>query len=80
MRRALEEGVVFDASSIAGFSEVESSDMLLFPDLNTFSIIPWRPQHGKVARLICDIKNYDGSQFLGDPRYVLKKQRTKLKS
>ncbi|QNU67780.1 type I glutamate--ammonia ligase [Ruminiclostridium herbifermentans] len=73
VERALEEGIIFDASAIAGFSEVESSDMLLLPDINTFTIIPWRPQHGKVARFICDIKNYDGTQFIGDPRYVLKK-------
>ncbi len=79
IEKALEEGVVFDASSIAGFSEVESSDMLLFPDLDTFAIIPWRPQHGKVARLICDIKNYDGSQFVGDPRFILKKSEAKAK-
>lgn len=79
IERALEEGVVFDASAIAGFSEVESSDMLLLPDPDTFSIMPWRPQHGKVARFICDIKNYDGSQFLGDPRYILKKSEAKAK-
>ncbi len=79
LERALDEGVIFDASAIAGFSEVESSDMLLFPDLNTFSVIPWRPQHGKVARFICDIRNYDGSQFMGDPRYVLKRSAEKAK-
>lgn len=79
VERAIEEGIIFDASAIAGFSEVESSDMLLLPDINTFSIIPWRPQHGKVARFICDIKNYDGSQFVGDPRYVLKKSEEKAK-
>ncbi len=73
LERALEEGIIFDASAIAGFSEVEQSDMLLLPDPKTLSIIPWRPQHGKVARLICDIKNYDGTQFSGDPRYILKK-------
>ncbi len=79
LERALEEGVIFDASAIAGFSEVEQSDMLLFPDPDTFSIIPWRPQHGKVARFICDIKNYDGSQFMGDPRYILKRSEAKAK-
>ena len=73
LERALEEGIIFDASAIAGFSEVEQSDMLLLPDPKTLTIIPWRPQHGKVARLICDIKNYDGTQFFGDPRYILKK-------
>ena len=77
LERALEEGIIFDASAIAGFSEIEQSDMLLLPDPNTLSIIPWRPQHGKVARLICDIKNYDGSQFSGDPRYILKKSAEK---
>lgn len=79
LEKALDEGVIFDASAIAGFSEVESSDMLLFPDPNTFSVIPWRPQHGKVARFICDVKNYDGSQFMGDPRYILKRSAEKAK-
>ncbi len=79
LERALEEGVMFDASAIAGFSEVEQSDMLLFPDPDTFQLIPWRPQHGKVARFICDIKNYDGSQFLGDPRYILKRSEEKAR-
>lgn len=79
LEKALDEGVIFDASAIAGFSEVESSDMLLFPDLNTFSVIPWRPQHGKVARFICDVRNYDGSQFMGDPRYILKRSAEKAK-
>lgn len=79
VERALEEGIIFDASAIAGFSEVELSDMILLPDINTFSVIPWRPQHGKVARFICDIKNYDGTQFIGDPRYILKKSEEKAR-
>lgn len=70
---AFENGVMFDGSAVAGFTGVEASDMYLFPDPSTFSIIPWRPQQGKVARIICDIKNYDGSQFEGDPRYILKR-------
>lgn len=79
VERALEEGIIFDASAIAGFSEVELSDMILLPDINTFTIIPWRPQHGKVARFICDIKNYDGTQFIGDPRYILKRSEEKAR-
>lgn len=70
---AFEKGVLFDGSSIAGFTGVEASDMFLFPNPETFSIIPWRPQQGKVARFICDVKNPDGSQFEGDPRYILKR-------
>ena len=32
-------------------------DQYLWPDLDTFAILPWRPQYGKVARLICDVHN-----------------------
>lgn len=47
--------------------------MYLYPDLNTFEIFPWRPQHGKVARMICDVYRPNGTPFEGDPRYILKK-------
>ncbi|MGI1658404.1 MAG: type I glutamate--ammonia ligase [Desulfitobacterium sp.] len=71
--QALEQGVMFDGSAVPGFAGVEASDMLLLPDPSTFALIPWRPQQGKVARIICDVKNHDGSQFAGDPRYILKR-------
>jgi glutamine synthetase len=48
--------------------------MFLYPDLDTFTIFPWRPQQGKVARIICDVYCADGTPFTGDPRYVLKRQ------
>ncbi len=73
LTQALDEGVLFDGSAIKGFAGVEASDMLLLPDPSTFTLIPWRPQQGKVARIICDVKNHDGSQFEGDPRYILKR-------
>lgn len=73
LAQALDEGVMFDGSAIKGFAGIEASDMLLLPDPSTFALIPWRPQQGKVARIICDVKNYDGSQFEGDPRYILKR-------
>ena len=78
--RAFEEGIMFDGSAVKGFTGVESSDMLLVPDPSTFSIIPWRPQQGKVARIICDIKNHDSSQFEGDPRYILKRTLQKVQA
>ena len=62
-----------DGSSIAGFVRIEESDQYLWPDLDTFAILPWRPQYGKVARLICDVHNPDGTPFVGDPRGVLKR-------
>lgn len=70
---ALDNKCMFDGSSIEGFVRIEESDMYLHPDPNTFVIFPWRPQTGKVARLICDVYNPDGTPFEGDPRYVLKR-------
>lgn len=73
LEKALNNEIMFDGSSIQGFVRIEESDMYLRPDLNTFAIFPWRPQPGKVARLICDVYHPDGTPFEGDPRYVLKK-------
>ncbi|PNT91165.1 type I glutamate--ammonia ligase [Clostridium thermosuccinogenes] len=71
--KALDNKCMFDGSSIEGFVRIEESDMYLRPDLSTFAIFPWRPQNGKVARLICDVYNPDGTPFEGDPRYVLRR-------
>ena len=65
--RALDGDIMLDGSSIQGFVRVEESDQYLRPDLDTFAILPWRPQLGKVARLICDVYNPDGTPFAGDP-------------
>ena len=73
IQRALAGQIMMDGSSIEGFVRVEESDQYLWPDLDTFAILPWRPQYGKVARLICDVHNPDGTPFVGDPRNVLKR-------
>lgn len=73
LERALDNQCMFDGSSIEGFVRIEESDMYLYPDLDTFEIFPWRPQQGRVARIICDVYGSDGKPFEGDPRYVLKK-------
>ena len=73
LEKALDNKCMFDGSSIQGFVRVEESDMYLHPDLDTFAIFPWRPQQGKVARLICDVYTTDGQPFMGDPRYILKR-------
>lgn len=73
LEKALDNKCMFDGSSIEGFVRIEESDMYLRPDPNTFVIFPWRPQTGKVARLICDVFNPDETPFEGDPRYILKR-------
>ena len=65
--------MMFDGSSIEGFVRIEESDMYLYPDLDTFVVFPWTAEKGKVARLICDIYNPDGTPFAGDPRNNLKR-------
>ena len=74
LEKALNNKCMFDGSSIEGFVRIEESDMYLYPDLDTFTIFPWRPQQGKVARIICDVYCADGTPFEGDPRYILKRQ------
>lgn len=73
LKKALNNQCMFDGSSIEGFVRIEESDMYLYPDLDSFTILPWRPQQGKVARLICDIYRPDGTSFDGSPRSILKK-------
>ena len=73
LKHALDNKVMFDGSSIEGFVGIDESDLYLYPDTGTFSMFPWRPQHGKVARLICDVYRPDGTFYEGDPRYILKK-------
>jgi len=72
---ALDNESIFDGSKVEGFAKVEDSDMFLYPDYDSFTVFPWYSPmgEGKVARLICDVYNPDGTSFSGDPRYVLKK-------
>ena len=73
IEKAVNNQIMFDGSSIEGFVRIDESDQYLYPDLDSFVIFPWRPSKGKVARLICDVHNPDGSPFVGDPRGVLKR-------
>jgi glutamine synthetase len=77
--KALEGEIMFDGSSIEGFTRIEESDMLLKPDLDTFCIYPWTTPYGKVARLTCDIYNPDETPFAGCPRLALKRVVEKAK-
>ena len=71
---SLAEGQGFDGSSIQGFARIDESDMVAMPDPSTFAILPWRPKEGgAVSRMFCDILQPDGTPYVGDPRYVLKR-------
>ncbi|MDX1631296.1 MAG: type I glutamate--ammonia ligase [Thermoanaerobaculia bacterium] len=75
LEKALDGQIMFDGSSIQGFTRIEESDMLLVPDYGTFRLNPWdSPDGSKVARLICDVYLPDGSPFAGCPRLTLKRQ------
>ena len=73
LRRAFEHGISFDASAICGFGEAVHSDLLLFPNPSTLNILPWRPTHGKVVRMFCDIRYPDGTPFERDCRLILRR-------
>ncbi|MEE6724977.1 type I glutamate--ammonia ligase [Pediococcus acidilactici] len=66
--KLLENKLMFDGSSIDGFVRIEESDMYLYPDLSTWMVFPWGSEHGKVARVICEVYTSDRKPFAGDPR------------
>lgn len=71
LAKVLDEGAMFDGSSIEGFVRIDESDMYLKPDYDTFAILPWKEG---VARLICDVYCADKvTPFAGDPRYIFRK-------
>ncbi|MDO4331609.1 MAG: type I glutamate--ammonia ligase [Eubacteriales bacterium] len=73
LERAMENKYVFDGSSMYGNLRKGEEDMYLYPDLDTFVMLPWRPQQGKVARLLCDVCRADGTPLNVNSRTILKK-------
>ncbi len=73
IENVLNDGQGFDGSSIEGFVRIEESDLMAWPDLDTFRIFPWDLGGEKVAMMFCDIKNPDGTPYDGDPRYCLRR-------
>ncbi|MBR6325353.1 MAG: type I glutamate--ammonia ligase [Lachnospiraceae bacterium] len=72
LQEVLSDGAKFDASIVDRFPNPEGVERFLEPDFGTFEIFPWRPQQGKVARLLCDTYLEDGTPSDGNPRRVLK--------
>ena len=79
---SVQHGTWFDGSSIEGFTRIAESDQYLMPDMDTFSEIPWQPGSGPrgTARVICDVFTPRGEPFVGDPRFVLRRQVERARS
>ena len=69
--RALDNRCMINGEQVAGMDMEKGSDLYLGPILDTFAILPWRPQQGKVARMICDLYFPDGTPYKNSPRYIL---------
>lgn len=79
LRDALDHGKGFDGSSVTGFAEAQESDIIAFPDVSTFKVLPWTLESGTTARMFCDILNPDRSPYEGDTRYVLRRAMARAK-
>ena len=73
LKTAFDYGIAVDGSAIAGFGGNVHSDLFLHPDPDTLNILPWRPEHGRVVRMFCEITYPDGTPFESDTRSLLKK-------
>lgn len=73
LEKAFTYGIAIDASAIAGFGDESRSDLLLHPETDTLTILPWRPEHGRIVRMFCSISYPDGTPFPCDTRNLLKK-------
>ncbi len=80
LERAFSTGIAFDASAVEGFETPENSDLFLFPDPQTLSVLPWRPNTGKVVRMFCTIQTPEGELYKKDYRTLLKNAVKTLKS
>lgn len=79
LKVALEEGIIFDFSHINEFNNLENTNLILKPDTKTISILPWRPQNGRVVRFFCDIKDKYNFPFKCDSRAILKEEIEKAR-
>ena len=75
---ALEDGVMFDGSSIAGWKAINESDMQLKPDLTTAVLDPITDEEQLV--IICDVlEPGTGAAYARDPRSTAKKAESYLR-
>ena len=73
LMKVMENRCTVEMAALNGFDPKMDGEFYLKPDLSTFTILPWRPQQGKVARFICDVYSEDGTETMLSPRYILKR-------
>lgn len=69
--QALSNGCRFKSSAVPGYESCGELELTLYPDPSTMMILPWRPQQGKVARVLCNVCRADGTPFESDSRRIL---------
>lgn len=72
MEKALSGKCKVEGFHITGMKELGYNSVYLKPDMDTFTILPWRPQQGKVARFLCDLTDSQGQEYPESPRHILK--------
>jgi glutamine synthetase len=66
----MENGILFDGSSVQGYATVNASDLLLRPTSSKPVILPWNPS---VSMLMFSINEVDDTPHPCDVRYILTK-------
>jgi len=77
--KAFNEGIAVNAKEIAGYKDCPYGFLYLKPDASTLSILPWRPDSGRVLRMCCGMYTPDGEEYCLDTRALLKRAVEKAK-
>jgi len=73
VRKSFDEGIPINAREIAGFEDCPYASLYLKPDADTLSILPWRPDSGRVLRMYCNVFTPGGKEYVSDTRSILMK-------
>lgn len=73
VRKSFDEGIPINAREIAGFEDCPYASLYLKPDADTLSILPWRPDSGRVLRMYCNVYTPGGKEYVSDTRSILMK-------
>ena len=76
---ALRDGLMFDGSSIRGFTEIHESDMKLIPDLGTAYIDPFRARKTLVMNFFV-VDPFTGEPYSRDPRTIARRAEDYLRA